>query len=104
MPYNMDTNFCITFSFKTSQDHKTFAKFFLGNNHEIAYDIFKKLRGSDQVDENNVLYLDFIETWEGLPKNLKVKSCTLQQLSENCSIITKELFKFDTLEECKSLP
>lgn len=74
-------------------------KFFIGNNREVAYAIFKKLRGSDEVNEANVLYLDFIESWEGLPKNLKVKSCTLQQLSENCRIITKELFKFGNLEK-----
>ena len=94
----MDTQFHITFSFKTNEDYKPFAKFFLGNNREIAYAIFKKLQGSDEVNEINVLHLDFIETREGLPRNLKVRSCTLQQLSENCSIITKELFKFDNLE------
>jgi hypothetical protein len=94
----VDTQFYITFSFKSCQDHKTFAKFFIGNNREVAYAIFKKLKGSDEVNDLNFLYLDFIETSEGLPKNLKVKSCTLQQLSENCSIITKELFKFDNLE------
>ena len=81
-----------------------FAKFFLGNNREIAYAIFKKLKGSDEVNEMSVLFMDFIETWEGLPKNLKVKSCTLQELSENCSIITRELFKFANLEGQNPLP
>ena len=100
----MDKQFYITFSFNTCEGYKTFAKFFIGNNREIAYAIFKKLKGSDEVNEINILYLDFIETWEGLPTNLKVKSCTLQELSENCSIITKELFKFDHLEEYKLLP
>lgn len=100
----MDTQFYITFSFKANGDYKPFAKFFIGNNREIAYDIFKKLKGSDEVNEKNVLYLDFIETWEGLPKNLKVKSCTLQELSENCSIIARELFKFTNLEGYKPLP
>ena len=100
----MDKQFYITFSFNTCEGYKTFAKFFIGNNREIAYAIFKKLKGSDEVNEINILYLDFIETWEGLPTNLKVKSCTLQELSENCSIITKELFKFDHLEEYKPLP
>ena len=94
----MDTQFHIAFSFKIYGGYKTFAKFFIGDNREIAYAIFKKLKGSDEVNEINILCLDFIETWDGLPKNLKVKSCTLQQLSENCGIITKELFKFDNLE------
>jgi hypothetical protein len=100
----MDTQFYITFSFKTNEDYKPFAKFFIGNNREIAYAIFKKLNGSDEVNEMNVLYLDFIETWEGLPKNLKVKSCTLPELSENCRIIARELFKFTKLEGYEPLP
>ena len=100
----MDTQFYITFSFKTNEDYKVFAKFFIGNNREIAYAIFKKLNGSDEVNEMSVLFMDFIETWEGLPKNLKVKSCTLQELAENCSIITKELFKFTNLEGYMPLP
>ena len=100
----MDTQFYIIFSFKSNGDYKAFAKFFIGNNREIAYTIFKKLKGSDEVNEMHVLYLDFMETWEGLPKNLKVKSCTLQELGENCSIIARELFKFTNLEGHKPLP
>lgn len=100
----MDTQFYITFSFKTKEDYNPFAKFFIGNNYNIAYDIFKKLKGSDEVNEMNILYVDFLETMEGLPKNLKVKSCTLQELGENCCIITKELFKFINLEGNKRLP
>ena len=100
----MDTQFYITFSFKTTEGYKQFAKFFIGNNREIAYAIFKKLKGSDEVNEMSVLFMDFIETWEGLPKNLKVKSCTLRELAENCSIITKELFKFANLEGYTPLP
>ena len=99
----MDTQFYITFSFKTSDDYKPYAKFFIGDVHDIAYDIFKKLKGSDEVNESNVLYLDFLETTEGLPKNLKVKSCTLHELSQNCSIITKELFRFINIEGRKLL-
>jgi len=45
----MGTQFYITFSFKTNEDYKAFAKFFIGNNREIAYAIFKKLNGSDDV-------------------------------------------------------
>jgi len=100
----MDTRFYIAFSFKIDDDYQPFAKFFLGNNREIADTIFKSLKGSDDVNEMNVLYMDFVETWEGLPKNLKVKSCTLPELAENCSIITRELFKFANLEGYMPLP
>ena len=38
------------------------------------------------------------ETKEGLPLNLKMKSCTLDQVVENCKLITKEMFKLNNLE------
>jgi len=99
----MEAQFYITLSFKTGEDYKPFAKYFLGNDHTIAYAIFKQLKGYDEVDDTNFICLDFIETKQGLPKNLKVKSCTLQQLCENCGIITKELFKFINIEGHKPL-
>lgn len=88
----MATEFYITFTLKTCNSTETFARFEIGNNREAAYNIFKKLKGSHIADNDNMLYIDFFETEKGLPKNLKVLSCTLPQLQENCGIITKELF------------
>jgi len=94
----MATEFYITFTLKTCNGTETFARFELGNDREAAYNIFKKLKGSHVVDNDNILYIDFFETEEGLPKNLKVLSCTLPQLQENCGFITKELFKHHIFE------
>jgi hypothetical protein len=91
--------FFISFTFKTSNGTETFAKFAIGNDRDEAYRIFKKLKGSDKVDEKNVLSLDFFEIEKGLPKNLKVLSCTLPQLQENCGIITKELFRHHNFDD-----
>ena len=90
---SMAVDFFISFTFKTSNGPETFAKFAIGNNRDAAYGIFKRLKGSYTIDEKNVLSLDFFEIEKGLPKNLKMLSCTLPQLQENCGIITKELFR-----------
>ena len=94
----MDTQYYIAITLKTGDELKSFAKFFIGNNHEHAYRIFKHLRGSEKVSENNILYFEFLETRKGLPLNLDFISCTLDQLAENCRIITKELFTSENFE------
>ena len=93
----METQFYITLTLKTCNGPEPFAKFFIGNNRSKAHAIFHKLHGTNEVNEKNVLYLDFIEAHEGLPVNLNVISCTLKQLMENCKIITKEVFKLNNL-------
>ena len=88
----METQFYITITLKTHKGLESFAKFFIGNNRHRALGIFKQLKGSSDVSEKNMLYFDFIEAEKGLPVNLDFITCTLDQLAENCRIITKELF------------
>jgi len=95
----MALEFFISFTFKTFNGTETFARFAIGNDRDAAYRIFKRLKGSHTVDEKNVLSLDFFEIEKGLPKNLKVLSCTLPQLQENCGIITKELFRYHNFDD-----
>ena len=95
----MDTQFHIVLTLKTSRGLESFAKFFIGNNRDRAYAIFRSLKGTDKVSEQSILYIDFMETKGGLPLNLKMITCTLNQLAENCKLITKELFKLKSLEE-----
>ena len=94
----METQFYIELTLKTAKGVESFAKFFMGDNREKAYDIFTKLIGTNIVNEKNLLHIDFIETIEGLPVNLKMITCTLDQLADNCKLITKELFKLKNLE------
>ena len=88
----METQFYIAITLKTHKGIESFAKFFVGNNRHRAYEIFKQLKGSHNVNEKNILYFDFLETENGLPLNLDFITCTLNQLGENCRLITKELF------------
>lgn len=96
----MDTQFYIVLNLQTSKGPESFARFFIGNNRQRAYDIFLQMKGTE-VDEKNLLYLDFMETVESLPVNLNMITCTLDQLAENCRIIIKEVFKLFNLEETK---
>ena len=94
----MTTTFYIDFSFKTGKGPEGFARFFIGNDREAAYALFQELWGTEDVDEKNILYIDFMELVSGLPVNIKMKSCTLNQLAENCRIITKELFRLNSMD------
>lgn len=94
----MDSQFYIVLNLKTTDGWESFGRFFLGNSKVHAYDLFRKLKGTSDVNEKTVLHLDFMETKQGLPVNLKMITCTLNQLAENCKIITMELFKLANLE------
>lgn len=93
----MDTTFYIEFTFKTINGLESFAKFFVGNDREKARDVFRKLRGSRDVSERDVMYMSFMETKNELPLNVDIISCTLDEIGENSKIISKELFKMYAL-------
>ena len=94
----METKYLILLSMKTIIGPESFGQFFIGNDRAAANALFRKLKGTPDADERNVLYLDFMETRDGLPLNLKLITCTLEQLAENCKLITKEIFKMKNLE------
>lgn len=89
----MDTTFYLVCNMKTGTGYETYARFLLGHDSEMAYRIFGMLKGETNVTKNSVLTIEMVESKDGLPLNLKILSCTLDELSENCKIITKEVFK-----------
>lgn len=94
----MKTVFYIDLSLKTPHGPEPYARFFIGNDREQAYELFNKLTGIREINENDMLYIDFMEMRNGLPINLKMISCNLEQLTENCRIITKTLFQSTNLK------
>ncbi len=72
---------------------EAYGRFDIGNDRQAAYDLFAMLKGNDDVHESNMLYLELTETVDNLPVNIKMKTCTLRELGENCTLITKEIFK-----------
>ena len=89
----MSKRYHIELTFKTPNGPEVFARFYAGNSHGTAVAIFNKLKGSWEVDEHKLIFLNFVETHKGLPINLDTISCTLEDVGQNCKIITRELFK-----------
>jgi hypothetical protein len=56
------------------------------------------LKGSGEEVDNCILQMDLMETKNNLPVNIKVIGCTLEEMAENCKVITKEAFKIFTLQ------
>ena len=92
------SEFYIVLNVKSGKDFQTFGKFFLGSHRKFADSVFKKLKGNKKVSNASVLYIELMETKNELPVNIQVMSCTLDELSENCKMITKETFKQCNLE------
>lgn len=96
--YFMETKFYINIIMNLPHGPECFGKFYIGTNAHRARTLFSELEGSPDPCDNNVLSVELIEISNGLPVNLKILSCSLIQLGENCKIITKELFKSFHLE------
>lgn len=93
------TTFYIVLNLRTSQGYECFGKFFIGDNEASAEEIFKKLKGRDTVNDKSILQLDLMESKNGLPVNVQMISCSLEELAENCRTITRELFRLINMED-----
>lgn len=93
------TTFNIRLNIKTCHGFECFGKFFLGNKREFATVIFNQLKGKKDLDDKSILQLDLVESINGLPASIQVMSCSLEELAENCKLITKETFKVINMEE-----
>ncbi|HET9430386.1 MAG TPA: hypothetical protein VFO70_04375 [Chitinophagaceae bacterium] len=94
-----ETDFIIVFNMKTTDGFESYAKFYLGNDRRLAEVLFSNLIGTKDVTEDSILYIELMEINKGLPVNLQMLRCTLEELAENCKLITRETFKFHNLEE-----
>ena len=93
------TTFNIRLNIKTCNGFECFGKFFLGNKREFATAIFDQLKGTKDLDFKNILQLDLVESINGLPASIQVISCSLEELAENCKLITKETFRAINMKE-----
>jgi hypothetical protein len=94
-----ESKYHIELHVKTGNDFQCYGKFFLGNNRKLANTIFRQLKGTRKVTEKTILHLDLVEAKNELPINIQIISCSLDELAENCKVITKEIFKFSNLEQ-----
>ena len=94
------STFYILISVKTREGFESFGKYNLGNNRKTATAIFRQLKGSPDVDQT-MLTMELEEAVNGLPVNLQMLGCTLEELACNTKIIVKETFKFLNLKGTK---
>ena len=94
-----ENNFFVVLSIRTPNGFESFGKFNLGNRRKPAMDVFRQLKGNPIVDEKTILTIDLVETVNGLPLNLNILGCTLEDLAYNCRVITKETFKLYNLKQ-----
>lgn len=95
----MKNSFCIVLYIRSLNGLETFGRFSIGTDREVAYTLFNTLKGRRDVDESQVLSMGLIEMRDELPLNVKIIGCTLNELTENCRIITREVFKLFNLKE-----
>jgi hypothetical protein len=98
----LSNTFSILISLRTPGGFESFGKYNLGNNRKRATAIFRQLKGSYDVDLKTMLTMELEETINGLPVNLQVLACTLEELAHNTKIIAKETFRFLDLKEKES--
>ena len=89
----METNFQISLHMKTPAGFETYGNFDLGSDREQAMAIVEQFKGTDDLSENSILYMDFTEVQEGVPLPVKILHCTLDDLTYNIRIITRDIFK-----------
>ena len=94
----METQYTILINMKKEKEIVNIGHFKVGNDAGVASSIFKKMKGTEIVDEKPLLYMELVESRDGLPFNLQMLSCTLEEMAANCRLITKEIFKYHNLE------
>lgn len=89
----METVFYVSLHIKTPLGFETYGTFELGNDRERATAIFSQLKGNENVTEKSILHMDFTEVQNGIPLPLKILHCTLDDITANTKIITRDIFK-----------
>ena len=89
--------FYIDISLQTSEGPRRFGRFEFGADRNAARELFKKMKGSTGIDPKDMLYIEFTETVNGLPVNIDIITCDLQELGTNTMLITQEIFRITNL-------
>ncbi|MCF2446641.1 hypothetical protein L0657_21975 [Dyadobacter sp. CY345] len=93
----METTYQIVVQMKALNGILEIGRFLLSTDKEFAFETFNSLKGKTKLPETQVLRLSLLET-TGLSGNIiGILGCNLDELSENCKIITRDAFKFFNL-------
>jgi hypothetical protein len=95
----MEAFFYVLLHLRTSEGFENFGRFDMGRDRNFAYSLFDQLEGKTYVTEKDSLIMELMEARAGLPLNLKIIGCTLDQLAANCRLLTKEIFIMMNLKQ-----
>ncbi|NML39723.1 hypothetical protein HHL17_21165 [Chitinophaga sp. G-6-1-13] len=93
----MEERFYIDVHFKVSKGWITYAKINLGDDQEFANSLFEMLAGRTLPE--GFLRMNLMESKNDLALLHNGMYCTLPELAENCTFITKEVFRFYNLDK-----
>ncbi|WP_417367279.1 hypothetical protein [Flavobacterium beibuense] len=94
----MENFFYITLNIRTVSGIDSYAYYYLGNDKNKAEAIFQQLKGSEQLAPDTVLTMDYTQMKDGIPFPLTMLACTIEEVTYNTRIITREIFKNLNLE------
>jgi hypothetical protein len=84
---------------RTASGFDTIGEFFIGTDRRQANQLFKSLKGSPDNLEDGVLIMDLRELNRGLLFDVHMIQCTLDQVADNCRLITKHQFRALNLKD-----
>lgn len=94
----MEIQYNIIINIKTPEGMLEIGDFLIGDDEDFAHTTFGSLNGYS-YDEQGVLRIDLVKKRGRAPAQyLESISCTLDEYVENCRIITRNAFKYFTLE------
>jgi len=89
----MNSRYYIELNMKTGDGFERFGCFDLGDDRGFSVSLFAAMEGRPANEDSGVLHMDLVEKKDGLPMNMQVISCTVEQLGRNLKHLTRELFK-----------
>ncbi len=96
----MENVYNIVVSIRTLQGMREAGNFYLGTDEDFANSVFDDMQGDITADDDVLIRIDLEKKTEGLlPERLRRICCTLNQYAHNCKIITRDVFKYFTLEQ-----
>lgn len=88
----MESEYRIALHGRSPTGLEVYGEFYIGNSHTEAIRLFQMLKGHPERIKEGILFMELRCNSRGLPSDIKMKSCTLEEVTENCKIITKYLF------------
>jgi hypothetical protein len=84
---------------RTSSGLETFGEFFIGTDRQAAKELFNTLKGSSEGINDSLLLMELCEINRNLPLDIRMIHCTLDEVADNCRLITKGQFKARNLKD-----